>query len=400
MKILYHHRTRSRDGQRIHIDGLIGALRRAGHEVEEVGPPLEEEGQAGKVVRRPGWIRPIREIMEMAYNVLEYRALRAAQKAFQPDVIYSRHALYGWAPHWLARRTGLPWLIEVNAPIAWERSNFGGLFFSRLATWLETRTLNAAGRVVVVTKVLSELMQRQGVRQEKLLIMPNGVDPVRRAFQPPKNEAAKQEFGLDGHQVLGFVGFVRDWNRLDRTYEYLEQNPAALLWIIGDGPDRERLLAEAARRLLADQVRIAGAVPADQVLRHVAAFDVAILPEATEYASPLKLLDYFSAGRAVLAPDRPNIREVAEHGRNAWLFEPGDDASFTQRLTELLSKEGLCETLGVEARASIELQGLTWDHNAERTVQCFEQLQGADLHGPGQHGPGQQQASSQANGSR
>lgn len=37
MNILYHHRTKSRDGQAVHIRELIAALRRGGHHVEEIG---------------------------------------------------------------------------------------------------------------------------------------------------------------------------------------------------------------------------------------------------------------------------------------------------------------------------------------------------------------------------
>lgn len=371
MRILYHHRTRARDGQRIHIDGLVEALRRAGHEVVMVGPPLEDEGQAGRAIRRPAWQRPVREMLEVAYNGIEYRQLARAARTSRPDALYSRHALFGCAPRWVARRFRLPWVIEVNAPIAWERAHFGGLFWKAWARWLETRTLNAADHVIVVTEVLAGFLRKQGVRADRLVVLPNGVDPGRRSFAPPPLDEAKQGFGLQGRAVLGFVGFVRDWNRLDRTYGYLERHPEALLWVIGDGPDRERLLAEARRRSLADQVRIEGAVASEAVLQHVAAFDAALLPEATEYASPLKMLDYFAAGRAVLAPDRPNIREIARHGENAWLFDPDEEASFARRLDELMGRGDLRQRLGERARASIEEQGLTWDHNAERTVACL-----------------------------
>ena len=44
MKILYHHRTKSRDGQYIHIRSLIDAFHKAGHEVEETGLTAARSG--------------------------------------------------------------------------------------------------------------------------------------------------------------------------------------------------------------------------------------------------------------------------------------------------------------------------------------------------------------------
>src|SRR5579872_1663910 len=73
LKILYHHRTRSADGQSIHIDALIGALRAAGHKVVVVGP--------GRIpaTRQPvsGWALPrfAYELLECGYNLVEFAKL-------------------------------------------------------------------------------------------------------------------------------------------------------------------------------------------------------------------------------------------------------------------------------------------------------------------------------------
>ena len=40
MRILYSHRIQSRDGQSVHVEELVAALRRAGHEVLVVGPGI------------------------------------------------------------------------------------------------------------------------------------------------------------------------------------------------------------------------------------------------------------------------------------------------------------------------------------------------------------------------
>ena len=60
MKILYHHRTASRDGQSVHIDEMIDALRQLGHEVVVVAPDSHADQTFGGSV---GWIDRIRSLL-------------------------------------------------------------------------------------------------------------------------------------------------------------------------------------------------------------------------------------------------------------------------------------------------------------------------------------------------
>ena len=48
MKILYHHRTASKDGQAVHIEEMIDAMRANGHQVRVVAPTMgAQAGQQG-----------------------------------------------------------------------------------------------------------------------------------------------------------------------------------------------------------------------------------------------------------------------------------------------------------------------------------------------------------------
>ena len=47
MRILYHHRTASRDGQAVHIEEMIAALREQGHEVRVVAPSISADSEMG-----------------------------------------------------------------------------------------------------------------------------------------------------------------------------------------------------------------------------------------------------------------------------------------------------------------------------------------------------------------
>ena len=91
MKILYHHRTASRDGQAVHIEEMIEALRAEGHEVRVVAPAAGDPGEMGGNV---SWVHRLKaalpnalyELLELAYSLHAYRKLAAAAREFQPDV--------------------------------------------------------------------------------------------------------------------------------------------------------------------------------------------------------------------------------------------------------------------------------------------------------------------------
>lgn len=376
MRVLYHHRTASRDGQAVHIDEIVSSLRAQGHEVCVVGPASSAGASMGEDV---GWVHRIRaalpkvlyELLELAYSLLAYWRLSRAARAFKPDFIYERYNLYLLAGVMLQRRTGLPMLLEVNAPLADERERFGGLKLPRLARWAERTAWRAATYVLPVTRVLAQHVAAAGVASQRIAVIPNGINRSHFAAAPTP-DAAKAALGWSGSLILGFTGFVRDWHGVDRVVRWLADaaTPAtARLLVVGDGPARAELERLALSLGLRDRVRFTGVVPREQVPDFVAAFDVALQPAVVAYASPLKLFEYLALGKAVVAPRQPNIEEVLQDDGNALLFDAHQAGALEAALGRLCTDAALRARLAARAHSTIEEQSLTWDHNARRIIE-------------------------------
>jgi glycosyltransferase involved in cell wall biosynthesis len=363
VRILYSHRIQSRDGQSVHIEELVGALRAAGHEVLVVGPGFYQASSFGgesSAVARLRRLLPgaAGEAAELAYNLPAYRRLRRACREFRPDLIYERYNLFYLAGHWLAGQTGLPYFLEVNSPLAQERTQHGTLRLQRLAHLLERRVWRSATRVLPVTQALADIIAAAGVARNRLHIVPNGVVLDRFPVAPPRGA---------GTVTLGFVGFVRDWHGMDALIRHMAADPAPLaLTVVGDGPARPGLESLAAELGLAARVRFTGVVEHAEVPAAVAAFDIALQPKVVAYASPLKIFDYMAAGRAIVAPDQPNIREILYHGRTALLFNPADPGALWAAVQRLAADPALRARLGTAARAELVSQDHTWAGNARR----------------------------------
>lgn len=380
MKILYHHRTASKDGQAVHIEEMIAAMRSLGHEVRVVAPATsDDEGKMGGGV---GWVHRLRDVMpkavyellELAYTLVAYRRLAAAAAEFKPDVIYERYNLYLLAGLMLKRKLKIPLLLEVNSPLVFERSTHsGGLSLKWLAKWAEGTAWRGADYVLPVTNVLGDYVRAYGVPNDRIVVIPNGINEDHFAAAPTQDQA-KAERGLTGKLVLGFTGFVRDWHGVDRVINWMATANApanAHLLVVGDGPVRSDLEQLAQSLGIADRVTFTGVVHRDQVPAWVSSFDIALQPAVVAYASPLKLMEYLVMAKAVIAPRTTNLCEVLTDGGNALLFDADKPNAFEAALTTLCANDSLRAHLAQGAYASIAEQQLTWLGNARKVVKLM-----------------------------
>lgn len=376
MRILYHHRTLGDGAEGIHVAEMVKAFRALGHEVRVAALIGEATNVPTRATRR--WARIARllpgfayELGEIAYNLRGYAGLAKAVRTFRPEIIYDRYVSYNYSAVAVGRRYGLPVFLEVNSPYSYQRQTFDErLYFRRLLRAFELRTCRDATRVIVVSTPLKRILVGLGVPAERIVVMPNGVDPER--FRPDIDGAGvRARLGLDGKVVVGFTGILRPWHGLDllvRAFgEVARRGDPLHLLIVGDGPSRAEVERLAAGLGVLDRLTITGRVPHDAVREYVAAMDIAVSPRATAYASPMKILEYMAMAKAVIAPDMDNIRDLLTDRQDALLFRPEDSSALADRIRRLAGDPTLRAALGVAARRKVERER-SWSHNAAAVV--------------------------------
>jgi len=376
MKILYHHRIASKDGQYVHVEELTNALKRMGHELIMVGPSVVDEDDFGSdgglisVLKRymPKFIY---EILEFSYSFYVYFKLVKAIKQHRPDVIYERYNLFLPSGIWAKKKFNLPFLLEVNAPLLDERTKYDGVAIKWLAKWSESYVWNNADHVLPVTQVLADMVAGKRPNDLNLTVIPNGIDLAK---LDDVDSAGKliDKYNLNGKLILGFTGFVRKWHGLEKVVGLLKGKIGkAHLLIVGDGPARESIMAAAEKLGVEDQVTITGIIDRDNVIKYISLFDVALQPSVVSYASPLKLFEYMGLAKAIVAPDADNIKEILTDKTNALLFNPDSDKDFLNAIQLLIDDKNLRSSLGKEAKNTIYSRRLTWDENAEKVTEIF-----------------------------
>lgn len=377
MRILYHHRTQADDAQGIHISEMVKAFKDRGHEVDIVAL-VRTDGTRRKKTKGAFWERIVAyiprwfyEVMSLAYNLYGYWSLHRSITLRKPDLIYERYALNTFCGIWASRWFGVSLILEVNAPLHYEQSKLGQLVFRRFACFSERWICSNSTRTIVVSHVMKEFLIRNGVSNEKITVIHNAIDPKK--FHPNvSGNLVRQKYGLEGKLVVGFVGWFRRWHGLEMLLKVTSQADLAgrgvRLLLVGDGPAFCDLYDFAKEHKILPFVVFTGPVEPDRIPDHIAAMDIAVQPSVTEYACPIKVIEYMGMAKCIIAPNQPNIREILDDGVNSFLFKAGDQEDFKTVLIKLTESPEARHRLGQNAYQTLCKRRYLWSANADRAL--------------------------------
>lgn len=314
----------------------------------------------------------VHEILEFCYSFYDYLKLRKAIKKHKPDCIYERYNLYLPSGIWAKKWFGLPLVLEINSPLYEERKKNSGISIDSLAQWSERYVWKNADHLLPVTQVLADIIAGEGISKDRVTVIHNGINLKYFPWPPVISKEIINKYKLENKLVLGFVGFVREWHRLDRALDAIADNPQENwhLFLVGDGPGRDFLEQHAKKLGIENKITITGIVSREKMPKYQSVFDVALQPDVTPYASPLKLFEYMALGRAILGPDMENIKEILTADKDALLFSNEDD--FKEKLIHLCESEQLRKQLGDQAKQTINEKRFYWLENARKIIDIFK----------------------------
>jgi len=375
VKILYHHRIASKDGQFVHVEELTNALIEQGHQLHFVAPKVNENadfgGDGGFVSKlKKALPKALYELLELSYSLWVFIKLVVAIIKFKPDVIYERYNLHQPAGVLAAKLFRLPLLLEINAPLVEERSKYSGLALQGFAKKIENFTWRTASHCLPVTDVLADYLRKISIPESKITVIHNG---VRQQFI---DEMMLQE--INSHKkeiVIGFTGFIHPWHGMDKALEAIAEHKELPLRLIcvGDGNILSDLRQQAEQLGIADKVDFKGLVTRDKVLDYVKEFDIALQPDVTAYASPLKMFEYMAVGALIVAPKTPNIEEILTED-TALFFEKGDKTGFKEALTAAITSYQALDEKRRAVKQSVLDKHFIWQKNARRVVDLAKEL--------------------------
>jgi glycosyltransferase involved in cell wall biosynthesis len=208
--------------------------------------------------------------------------------------------------------------------------------------------------------------------------VPPGVD--RSLFHPDPAGLVRRKiravhgFGADDF-VLVTVGRLIEGKGHSALIGALSRRKAAggteKLVVVGDGPLRQRLEAQAAAQGLAGEVRFTGHLGKEQVARQLQAADCfCLFSEYENYSNAA--IEAMAAGLPVLASRAGGFPLQIEEGVNGYLIDPRNPGELSRRLERLRSQDGALERLKEGARRFAER--FEWRRTAERVAGIYERV--------------------------
>jgi glycosyltransferase involved in cell wall biosynthesis len=273
----------------------------------------------------------IREVGGSPRNVLGFvisalRELDEIHRESPIDILWVQDPLVCGVAAWIASsRHQFPWVAEICNDF-FDLEALGANF---IESWLKpavtTWSARRATRIRAVSGSIRDQLVRRGIPESKISVLccPTDVgrfDPASHASEQPRSNG-----GFGDEPLVMFVGSLVYRKGVDLLIEAAaalrHDFPALRIAVVGDGPERASLEAQAMALGLSDVVRFWGRVPHEKLPETLAAADVVVLPSRNE-GLPRCVVEALAMRKPVVATRISGNVEVVQDNETGILAEP------------------------------------------------------------------------------
>jgi glycosyltransferase involved in cell wall biosynthesis len=236
--------------------------------------------------------------------------------------------------------------------------------------------LPGALRLVVPSRGLERIALRAwGQTPARVVRIPNGV-PVERFAHPPEAHSIPGFERKSGEIVVGTVAglrAVKNLPRLVRAFAAM-RNRIARLVIVGEGPESERIAAEARAAGVASRLLMPGFLADPE--RWIGQFDIFALSSDSEQF-PISLVEAMAAGVPVVATAVGDVASMVSDDNRPLIVDSADEAAFTAALDCLADQPNLRRAIG-----AANLEKAAADYDEKKMIAAYARLYGEAIGRP------------------
>jgi glycosyltransferase involved in cell wall biosynthesis len=344
-------------GPALHVTYLAQGLADRGYETTLVAGDVArgEESMAFVAERAGVAIEPLpglsRELSPLRDAAAAWRLARII-RALRPDVVHTHTAKAGAVGRAAALLAGRRAVVVHTFHGHVLRGYFGRIGTLVFRT-IETALARVTDRLVAVSpEVRDELVSLGVAPASKFSVIRLGIELEPRVAFDGDPVEVRRRLGIAADRfVVGWFGRMTAVKRtddlLDAVAALRERGVDALLLLVGDGSDRERLEERAHELGLARSCLFLGYQ--EDVAAWYAICDAVVLTSASE-GTPVTIIEALAAGRPVVASRVGGVPDVVDEGETGFLVGVGDTRAMAERLETLARDPGLRASMGAEGR--------------------------------------------------
>lgn len=214
----------------------------------------------------------------------------------------------------------------------------------RSRNWYRMVALSRASALVVPSRTLEHVALKTWRQpRARVVRIANGIDTAGYG-RKPRPDALPRVVKRAGEKWLGTLAGLRPVKNLPRLVRAMQGLPPEWhLVILGEGPERAAILAEATRLGLDHRVHLPGHVGDPAVA--VGLFDVFALSSDSEQA-PLSMIEAMAAGLAVASPALGDVADMVSEQNRPFITRPGNDAALATAIEALAADDVLRRRIG------------------------------------------------------
>jgi glycosyltransferase involved in cell wall biosynthesis len=241
---------------------------------------------------------------------------------------------------------------------------------------------SSSDHVVVVTPAFKDyLVEHWHVPPEKISIVENGVEVD--LFSPQNtNRDLRKQLGADGKFVVCYIGTMGMAHGLETLIEAaasLQTSiPEVLFLLVGEGSDKERIIALARSRGLTN-LRFVDQQPREKIPAYICAADACLVllkkTDLFKTVIPTKMLEFMSCARPVILGVDGQARKIVEDAQAGIFVEPENSADLARAVSWLAANPSARESLGRNGRRHI-LKNYTRQRTAQVYIEVLDSLLG------------------------
>jgi len=290
----------------------------------------------------------------------------ALTRHFRPDLICAHQLIAAFPAFCLSRLLGVPYTVKTYG-------FFGELFAQRLY-WGKYAFRLPASLYILVNDGTSgdEIAHSFGVPDHRIAFLVNGID---KNLATKADQSLRQRLAPNGERIIlsvyRLVPSKQIHMLIDAIPQIVSQRSDVRFVIVGDGPERARLMSLADRLGVSEYVQFEGSVPNEMVPSYLAGADLLVsLNSASSIANPV--LEAMCYGTAVIALNTGTTSDLIVDGENGILLETDEIAELPRVVLEALDDDRRRGSLGKAARQFIIDNWPTWEERVAQEVQLLE----------------------------